>query len=58
MGADGWKAVPMGAYGPRGKKERKNKGKGSPNERERDVLGSMFMLKKTREMVTMGIVFG
>ena len=58
MGADGWNAVCMGAYGPKDKGEGKNKEKRAPNGRDVDVLWSMHMLKKTRKVVTMGIVLG
>ena len=48
----------MGAYGPVGKEERKNKGKRAPNGREGDILGSMHMVQRTINVVTMGIVLG
>ena len=48
----------MGVYGTGDKEERKNKGKRAPNGREGDILGSMHMVQRTINVVTMGIVLG
>ena len=45
-------------YGPVGKEERKTKGERAPNCREGDILGSMHMVQRTINVVTMGIVLG
>ena len=57
MDADGCKAGWVGAYRPIGKEGTKNKEKRAPNERDEDVLGSMNMVKSTRQVTTMDMVF-
>ena len=58
MGANGYKVVWMGAYRPIGKEGTKNKEKRGPNGRDEVVLGSIHTVKSSREVATMGIVFG
>ena len=58
MDANGYKVVWMGAYRPIGKEGTKNKEKRAPNGRDEVVLGSIHTVKSSREVATMGIVFG
>ena len=46
MGADGYRAVQMGAYGCIDKEGGKNKGKRAPNGRAGHVFGSVLNTKK------------
>ena len=47
-----------GAYAPIGKEGTNNKEKRGPNGRDEVVLGSIHTVKSSREVATMGIVFG
>ena len=57
MDSDGCKAGWVGVYTPIGKEGTKNKGKRSPNGRDEDFLGSMNMVKSSRQVTTMDMVF-
>ena len=57
MDSDGCKAGWVGAYTPIGKEGTKNKGKRAPNGPDEDVLGNMNMVKSTKQVTTMDMVF-
>ena len=57
MDADGCKAGWVGTYRPIGKERTRNKEKRAPNGRDEDVLGSMNMVKSSRQVTTMDMVF-